>query len=278
VNEAAAEVDRRFLATAKEPGVYGTMYYSHNLQFLAYANCMKGDFAAARRAADLLVTNVQPHLKEMPMLEGLMLTPVFVLITFERWQEILKLPAPDRSLLLATANWHFARALAFASMRHAPSARDESKAFLAAVAKLPRDAMFDPLNSVVDVTRVEENLLAAFISRSDRENGEEAEEGFTHAIAAEDALNYSEPPSWYPPIRPLLGRALLEEGKAAAAEKVFRSALERSPRYRPALAGLRDSLRAQNRLYDAEQIEEQLRIDQGVSDAAPSSAVSRSRR
>jgi uncharacterized protein HemY len=42
------------------------------------------------------------------------------------------------------------------------------------------------------------------------------------------------------------------------AEKVYRAALDKSPRLPRALAGLRDSLQAQNRLYEAQQIEQQL--------------------
>jgi hypothetical protein len=51
------------------------------------------------------------------------------------------------------------------------------------------------------------------------------------------------------------------------AEKVFRIALEKSPRYPRALAGLRDSLKAQNRAYEVEQVEQQLRETQGNIDA-----------
>jgi Flp pilus assembly protein TadD len=113
---------------------------------------------------------------------------------------------------------------------------------------------------------VQENFLASAIMRS--ESGEEereeieageAVEALQHAIAAEDNLNYTEPPSWYPPVRPVLGQLLLERGDAVAAEKVFRSALQKTPRYSRALAGLRDSLKAQRRDYEALLVEQQLR-------------------
>jgi hypothetical protein len=47
---------------------------------------------------------------------------------------------------------------------------------------------------------------------------------------AEDALNYGEPPAWYPPVRPMLGKLLLTNNQAAEAEKVCREDLERNPR------------------------------------------------
>jgi tetratricopeptide (TPR) repeat protein len=272
VNTNAVMADKRFLGSRQQPGGQAIMLYLHDLQFLAYANCMSGDFPGAKRAADRLVVETRPHLEEMGMLEGFLVTPLLVSVAFERWQDILKVPAPDRSFIYLTANWHFARGMAFAGLKRPREAEGEAKACFSALAKLRPDASFDPYNSVSDVARVQENLLAAMIKRADREHeeeGEEAEEAFSHAIAAEDNLNYTEPPSWYPPVRPMLGRALLEEGKAAAAEKVFRSALEKTPRYFRALAGLRDSLKAQGRSYEAELIDEQLRDTQKSETGAP---------
>jgi len=60
---------------------------------------------------------------------------------------------------------------------------------------------------------------------------------------------------------------LLERGQAAAAEKVFRADLERNPRHGRSLAGLRDSLKAQKRDYEVEQVEQQLRETEGNIDA-----------
>jgi tetratricopeptide (TPR) repeat protein len=272
-NANAIDTDQRFLHSTQEQGVYPMMYYSHNLHFLAYANCMSGNFAEAKRAADKLVAHVRPHVKEMSMLEGFLPTPLFVLVAFEKWSEILKVAPPDSSLVYATANWHFARAMALGATSNAAEAQQESKLFFAELAKLPQDASFDPLNSVVNIARVQESLLAATIRRGEHQEEKEVIEGLQHAVAAEDILNYSEPPSWYPPVRPILGRILLEEHHASEAEKVFREALEKSPRYRRALAGLRDSLKAQNRGYEAEQIEQQLRESERTTDAVSSVGV-----
>jgi tetratricopeptide (TPR) repeat protein len=261
-NQAAVAADKKFLGSTHEQGVYPAMYYSHNLHFLAYANCMDGKFADAKRAADELAAHVRPLVKQMPMLEGFLPTPLIVLLGFERWNEILNVAPPDPSLVYTTAQWHFARAMAFAGLKKTGDAQAESKLFFTELAKLPRDAAFDPLNSVTDVARVQENFLAAAIKMGQPESGEDSDEvieALQHAIAAEDHLNYSEPPSWYPPIRPVLGRVLLERGQAAAAEKVFRADLERNLRHARSLSGLRDSLKAQKRDYEAEQIEQQLR-------------------
>ncbi|HEV3243249.1 MAG TPA: hypothetical protein VGZ31_02430 [Chthoniobacterales bacterium] len=271
-NQEAVAADKTFLGATHEQGVYPAMYYSHNLHFLAYASCMDGKFAEAKRAADELAAHVRPLVKQMPMLEGFLPTPFIVLIGFERWNEILNVAPPDPSLIYTTAQWHFARAMAFSGLKKTADAQAESKLFFAELAKLPRDAAFDPLNSVTDIARIQENFLAAAIKRGEHEAGEESElvEALQHAVAAEDHLNYSEPPGWYPPIRPVLGRVLLERGQAAAAEKVFRADLERNPRHARSLSGLRDSLKAQKRDYEAEQIEQQLRGITTVSAATVS--------
>ena len=92
-----------------------------------------------------------------------------------------------------------------------------------------------------------------------RRDDKVAIEFLKQAVTAEDALNYSEPPPWYPPVRPTLGRILLEAKQLEEAENVFRADLERNPRNGRALAGLRDCLNAQGRKYDAEKVDQQFR-------------------
>jgi hypothetical protein len=137
-------------------------------------------------------------------------------------------------------------------------AESELKKFRELSAKVPGDRLYDPLNKAASVLKVHENLLAAAIagSRHDRNAMIESLKG---AVTAEDALNYSEPPTWYPPVRPLLGRVLLADKRVADAENVFRADLDRNPRDARALAGLRDCLQAQGRSYEAEQIDREFR-------------------
>ena len=68
----------------------------------------------------------------------------------------------------------------------------------------------------------------------------------------QDALNYDEPPPWFYPVRESLGAALLRARRAADAESVFRSDLERNHRDGRALFGLLESLKAQHKESQAE--------------------------
>jgi cytochrome c-type biogenesis protein CcmH/NrfG len=271
-NELAAAADKRFLAQTGEQGVYPMMYYSHNLHFLAYAASMRGDFAEAKSAAAKLVANVAPGVKAMPPLEGFLPTPMIVLFAFEHWDDILKLPAPDPSLRITNAVWHSLRGIAFANTGNAIEAQKEQQAFHEMAAKIPPDTMYDQLNKAAAVFKVHEHLLSAAIAHCQHAE-KSAIDSLHNAITAEDALSYSEPPAWYPPLRSMLGRLLLANKQPADAEKVFRADLDRNPRDARALSGLRDALRAQDRQYEADQIDRQFRAAWKVAsaDTRPSS-------
>jgi hypothetical protein len=73
----------------------------------------------------------------------------------------------------------------------------------------------------------------------------------------QDKLNYGEPPDWFSPVRESLGAALLMNGAAADAEKVFSEDLDRNPRNPRSLFGLQQALKAQKRDYDAGFVERQ---------------------
>lgn len=264
-NAAAMVADKKFLDQTHEQGFYRLMYYSHNMHFLAFADCMRGDFAGAKAAADQLVANVKPGVKAIPMLEGFMPTPIIVLVGFDRWPEILKLPQPDASLVLTSAIWHSARGIALANLGKTAEAENEQKAFRDLVAKSSPDEMYDMLNTRAAVYKIHDNMLSGAIAHS-RKDDNAAIDFFKQAAAAEDALSYSEPPAWYPSVRPTLGRLLLTMNRASDAEKVFREDLDRATRDARALSGLRDALKAQGQDYEAEQVDQQYRAAWKVAD------------
>src|SRR6266404_11358 len=162
-NEVAMAADKRFLSETHEEGVYKLMYYSHNMHFLAFASCMNGNFPVAKDAAAKLVANVAPGVKMMPDLEGFIPTPMIVLAAFERWNDILKLPAPDASLATTTAIWHSLRGIALANTGKSAEAEQEQKQFRDAIAKVPPDKMYDQLNKTSAVFKIHDNVLAGAI-------------------------------------------------------------------------------------------------------------------
>jgi hypothetical protein len=159
------------------------------------------------------------------------------------------------------------RGVALANTGKTAEAEKEQSAFRELAARIPPDTMYDQLNQTGAVFKVHQHLLAGMIARS-RHDDKGAIDSLAQAVAAEDALNYSEPPPWYPPVRPMLGRVLVEAKQLPEAEKVFRADLEKNPRNGRALSGLRDCLKAQDRQYEADQVDRQFRAAWKVADAA----------
>src|SRR5688572_26210432 len=93
-NAAGAAADRRYLVSAPANGMYGMMYYPHNLQFLADSHMMQGRFADAKQAADRVAEQLSPHATMMPMIESMVVMPVSVLMRFAQDAQILALPPP----------------------------------------------------------------------------------------------------------------------------------------------------------------------------------------
>ncbi|HEX4639413.1 MAG TPA: hypothetical protein VH170_07995 [Chthoniobacterales bacterium] len=269
-NAMAVAADRKFLGRNVRPDMQASMLACHNLHFLAYAACMNGDYKGASDAAAHVVADIKSAIKEMPMLEGFLPTPLMVFLAFERWDEILKTPAPDSSLPVTTAHWRFARGVALARLGKMQEAEHEQSVWREVIAKIPPDTFIVEINTAGAVFKVHENLLAAAIARGRHDQSKEIN-FLQEAVAAQDALNYSEPPHWYPPVRVALGRALLEAKQLSESEKIFRDDLERNPRNARSLAGLRDCLQAQGRKDEADQVDRQYRAVWKVADAATAS-------
>jgi tetratricopeptide (TPR) repeat protein len=257
-NEKAAEVDRAYIKATGAQGIYPMMYYSHNLHFVAMCGAMNGSYAEARNNADLLAANVGPHVKDMPPLEGFMTIPVAVEIRFHHWNEILKMPAPDPALKTASVFWHFGRGLALAGTGKMSDAEAEYKIVSDAEAATPPDVIFQmPINNKAkDIMKIAKDVLGAKIAVAKKDNSG-AIAMLREAVAIQDTLKYGEPPDWFFPVRESLGAALLMNGDAAGAEKVFREDLDRNPRNPRSLFGLRQALLQQKREYDAGFIQKQ---------------------
>ncbi|MBS1811163.1 MAG: tetratricopeptide repeat protein [Acidobacteria bacterium] len=245
VNIDAATVDRQYIKATGANGMYPAMYFSHNLHFQVENFNRTGQFSEARRAARELEANVQQHVKAMPMVEGFLPYPMFVLLRFGKWDEMLKVPEPDKSQQITTTVRHYARGVALAATGKVADAKREQQALREMVKNLPGETPFG-LNPAKDVLAIAEFVLEARIHWA-QGNKAAAIESFRKAVTAQDALNYDEPPGWYFPVRESLGAALLLNGNAAEAEKMFREDLEFNPRNGRSLFGLLESLKAQGK-------------------------------
>jgi len=259
-NEQAAAVDRAYIKATGAQGIYPMMYYSHNLHFIAMCASMNGNYAEAKKNADLLVANVGPHVKDMPPLEGFMTIPMAVDVRFHKWNEILAMPQPDPAMKITIGFWHFSRGMALAGTGKLSEAEAEYKIVSEAEQNTPPDMVFAmPINNKAkDIMKISEDVLGAKIAMARKDNVQ-AISLLTAAVAIQDTLKYGEPPDWFFPVRESLGGALLINRDAAGAEKVFRADLDRNPRNPRSLFGLQQALKAQDRNYDAGFVESEFR-------------------
>jgi len=257
-NEKAAEVDRAYIKATGAQGMYPMMYYSHNLHFIAMCAAMNGNYPESKKNADLLFANVAPHVKDVPPLEGFTTIPLAVEVRFHHWSQILSMPAPDPAMKTATVFWHFARGMASASGGKVSEADAEYKLVSDAYEATPPDQIFQmPINNKTkDVLKIAKNVLGAKIAMAKKDNAG-AIAMLQEAVATQDTLKYDEPADWFFPVRESLGAALLMNGDAAGAERVFRADLERNPRNPRSLWGLRQTLLQQKRDYDAGFVQKQ---------------------
>jgi tetratricopeptide (TPR) repeat protein len=257
-NEQAAAVDRAYMKATGVQGIYPMMYYSHNLHFIAMCSALTGDYDEAKRNADMLAAHVGSYVKDMPMIEGFMTIPMAVDIRFHKWADILKMPQPDPAMQVTTIFWHFARGLALAGTGKVKEAEADYAIITQAEQNTPEDAIFNaPINNKTkDILKIAQDVLGAKIALAKGDKAG-AIAMLTDAVAVQDTLKYGEPSDWFFPVRESLGAALLMNGDAAGAEKVFRADLDRNPRNPRSLFGLHQALKTQKLDYDAGFVQKQ---------------------
>jgi tetratricopeptide (TPR) repeat protein len=241
-NQKAAEVDRKYIAESGGNTMYAAMYYNHNLDFLASAAMMTGQFAEALAAATELSANARSMMADMPAVEPFAAKTMFVLLRFAKWNDVLALPAPPPDAKILTALSHWGRGVAHAALGQAPEAEQDRRTYAAARSAVPKDAQFN-LNPAAAIFAICDGVLDARIATA-HDDTDASIAAWRKAVQAEDALAYNEPPDWFYPTRESLGAALMKAKKWDDADLVFREDLERNPNNGRSLFGRWQALRA----------------------------------
>jgi tetratricopeptide (TPR) repeat protein len=252
-NQRAIASDRAYRARSPRQSFY-RVYMAHNHHMLAYAAMMDGQSAVALQAAREMVASIpEDYVRDnAPLVDGMLPTPIEVLMRFGRWEEVLAEPRPADFLPVSNAIRHFARGAAFAATGRIAEAEAEQKAFEAAWEKIPEEAVitFNPARKVLLIAR---DMLAGEIAFR-RGRSDEAVRLLRAAVEKEDGLDYMEPPDWIQPVRHSLGAVLLELGRAEEAEAVYREDLRRRPGNGWSLYGLARALRLRGAGEAADQV------------------------
>lgn len=254
----AAAVDQAYLKHRHLTGIYPTGYYPHNLHFLWAALTMEGRSREAIQAArDLHRVVSWDEARKDPSMEEFTPTLLFALARFGKWNDVLAVPPPPAELVYTAAIWRYARGLAYAATGRFDEA-DAERTRLAEMAKsMPKDRTLGG-SQVATLMRIADEVLAGEIAAR-RGDHEQAVSRLTAAIKLEDALRYYEPPLWHYPVRHSLGAVLLEAGRPAEAERIYREDLAQHPENGWALFGLAQSLKKQNKTDEAAAVEERFK-------------------
>lgn len=253
-NAHAARVDQEYLAGNVSPGDYADGYYSHNLHFLWASLIMEGRQGEAMKAArDLTATITDEEVRAEKWKEFYLPAPLWSLIRFGQWDELLREPVPPKPLRLQQGMWRLGRGLALAATGRLPGADGEHVVLAGLARRIGRDRTTED-KVERSLLKIAERLLAGDIAARRRQYGD-AIAIFKDAVKLEDALPYTEPPYWPIPVRHYLGAVLLMAGRPAEAEAVYRADLGKHPNNGWGLFGLAQSLRAQQKDGEAETVE-----------------------
>lgn len=271
----ALHADDQHVADLAPDGVYRLMYNPHNDHFLWFAATMAGREAQALAAARQTARKASPDLMRKPgmvALQHYLVTPLFTLVRFGRWDAVLAEPSPAPDLAYPTGVWHYARALALSAKGRASEAHGELAALRRSRGAPGMEEMLIwDLNSAAAVLDV---AIASVEGELAARRGEWAGAlvWLRRGVVMEDAMTYDEPPTWHLPVRHQLGAVLLAAGRAAEAEQVYRQDLERHPENGWALVGLAESLRRQRRTQAADAATARLRAAWATADVAPTAS------
>jgi tetratricopeptide (TPR) repeat protein len=247
-NLKAVAADYEYIRQYGKGGIYPIHYLSHNLFFLCRSYAMEGNFEGAMKAAIELNELYLPHYRRMPELESYAYQPIFVLLRFNRWRDILNLPKPSSEMRTTNLLWHFARAMALIQLGDFQLAEKEKTVFLEGKRKMAPEINYG-YNLASKILTIAEYSLEARLAEAQGRN-EDAINNLQQAIDEQETLRYNEPPDWYVFMDESLGGLLLRMQRPNEAERIFRMELAAHPRNGRALFGLKESLLAQSKAYD----------------------------
>ena len=257
VNEKAIANDEAYKADAHPQGIYPLAYMPHNRHFLWIASADSGQSQRALQAASSMAKVVDTKKMREPgygTLQHFRVMPLYAMVRFGKWQDILNQPEPAKDLIYPRGVWHYARGRALTGLgRPEEAARELAQLKTLAADPALAKVTFWEINKSADLLAIAQHVLIGELSYKQGQ----VVNAITHlqqAVTAEDKLNYDEPPAWYYPARQSLGAVLLDAGRAAEAETMFRKDLQRHRNNGWSLFGLWQSLTAQGKTDEAQTV------------------------
>jgi tetratricopeptide (TPR) repeat protein len=171
------------------------------------------------------VLSVKGRPKFAMSLEGYYSMKTHVMVRFGRWQEIIEEPLPEDPdlYLVSTATLHYAKGIAYATLRHFEEADEERRRFHQSLRCIPSERKFFN-NDAHAILAVGEKMLDGELEYH-KGNYEAAFAHLRESVRRDDNLEYIEPWAWMHPPRHALAALLMEQGHSAEAEQIYRDDL-----------------------------------------------------
>lgn len=267
-NERAIAADENYFSMAPAPDFY-SLYYMHNVHFLAYSAMMEGRYQTAIDAARKIEANIPPaFLKDyVKMADGFMPTALHVMIRFGKWDEILKEPEPEEWRLFSRAERHFARSVALSALGKTGESRREIELLDQVTDEMTEEWLMGN-NKATDVLAIARKMAEGELAFR-RGETDKAFVFLRDAVKLEEQLAYDEPPGWMQPVRHALGALLMADERYQEAEEVYRADLKSHPNNAWSLLGLQQSLGRQGKMELAEQMTERVNLAWSRADVKP---------
>jgi tetratricopeptide (TPR) repeat protein len=209
----------------------------HDLHLMMFTCMFLGQYRRALEAANT-IRRILPReiltMRDRPKLthtsEGYYAMKMHVLVRFGQWQSIIDEPMPEDPdlYLVSTAMQHYARGVAYATLKEIAAAEEEQARFFESLQRIPADRKFLS-NHAHAVLGVGEKMLEGELEYH-KGNYDTAFAALRESVKRNDSLGYTEPWAWMHPPRHALAALLAEQGHYAEAEEVYRDDLGLSGR------------------------------------------------
>lgn len=245
-NTQASLADEDYITQCDAQGFYPAGYYPHNIHFLWYSAMMEGQKGLALASAQRLHEKIDLDMaRQFGSIQRYLAVRGATYVRFGMWEEALAEPPAPEGMPMTAFMRDYAQGVALAATGKVKEARSIVERMQALRATGELDAVMDRQGDIADLlTEIGVQLVEAEISRAQSDDAGEIEH-LLAAVAAQDALPYTEPPFWHFPVRQALGSAYLRMDEPELAEIAFVEDLKKFPSNGWSLYGLRAARQAQ---------------------------------
>ncbi|NBD18853.1 MAG: hypothetical protein GVY04_22780 [Cyanobacteria bacterium] len=261
-NQRAIAADQNYLQQVDVQGVYRLAYRPHNYHFGWFTATLEGRSQLAMQLAQEMAAMVdRDEMRKLSLttLQHYWITPLYTLVRFGHWNEILSWEEPAEDLIYPRSVWHYARGIAHTRKGNLDAAHKERNQldYLREDPSLKWVTVWD-INKSQHILEIASHSLAGEIAAAARDFPS-AIQSLEQAVKQEDALKYDEPPTWHFPTRQALGAVLLEAGELQRAETIYQEDLVNFPNNGWSLFGLLAVFQRQGKTEEANEIQRRFR-------------------